>query len=229
VRERAQALIEIAHPDDREELVKHAKARRILYPDQIFRADSGRLYPTDIIETYTAAGGLQFRFRPIKPSDEEGMRHLFYRFSDETVYRRYFASIRSMPHEKMQAYVNVAWQRIMSIVGLLGEEGQGQIIAEGRFIQIPGTAMAEIVFVVDEKFQRLGIATFLYQLLVRLARQRGVQTLVAEVLHSNIGTVMKVLRKGRLPVTSKLEESEYHVEIALSDASKTGASRTNRS
>jgi acyl-CoA hydrolase/GNAT superfamily N-acetyltransferase len=228
VRERAQALIEIAHPDDREELVKRAKAERILYADQIFLADSGRLYPTNIIETYTAAGGLKFRFRPIKPSDEEGMRHLFYRFSDETVYRRYFASIRSMPHEKMQAYVNVDWRRIMSIVGLLGEEGRGQIVAEGRFIQIPGAAMAEIVFVVDEKFQRLGIATFLFQLLVRLARQRGIQTLVAEVLHSNIGTVMKVLRKGRLPVTSRLSDSEYHIEISLSEASKPSALRSNR-
>ena len=143
------------------------------------------------------------------------MRHLLYRPSEDTVYLRYFQSIRSMPHEKMQAYVNVDWQRVMSIVGLLGEEGQGQIVAEGRFIKVPGTAMAEIVFVVDEKFQRLGIATFLYKLLVRLARQRGIKTLVAEVLHSNITPVMKVLRKGRLPVTSRLEEGEYQIEISL--------------
>ena len=35
VRERAQALIEIAHPDDRADLVHQAKEEKILYPDQI--------------------------------------------------------------------------------------------------------------------------------------------------------------------------------------------------
>jgi len=215
VRERAQALIEIAHPDDRTELVTQAKKKKMIYADQIFLTDSGRLYPTEISEAYCTAGGLKFRFRPVKPSDEEGMRHLFYRFSDEMVYRRYFQSIRSMPHEKMQAYVNVDWNREMSIVALFGEEGKGRIVAEGRFIRIPATSMAEMVFVVDEKFQRLGIATFLYKILIRLARQHGIKTLVAEVLHSNIAVVMKVLRKGRLPVNSRLEEGNCHIEISL--------------
>ena len=215
VRERAQALIEIAHPDDRAELVAYAKENGILYADQIFIASSGHLYPADINEIYTTSSGLRFRFRPVKPSDEEGMRHLFYRFSDEAVYHRYFQSIRSMPHEKMQEYVNIDWNREMSIVGLCGEEGQGQIIAEGRFIKIPGTALAEIVFAVDGKFQRLGIATYLYKLLIRLARQRGIKTLVAEVLHSNITGVMKVFRNGRLPVNSRLEEGDYRIEILL--------------
>jgi acyl-CoA hydrolase len=36
LRERAQALIEIAHPDDRPALVEKAKAQHIIYPDQIF-------------------------------------------------------------------------------------------------------------------------------------------------------------------------------------------------
>jgi hypothetical protein len=40
---------------------------------------------------------------------------------------------------------------------------------------------------------------------------------------------MKVLRKGRLPVTSRLSESEYHIEISLSEASKASALRSNRS
>ena len=93
------------------------------------------------------------RFRAIKPSDEEGMRHLFYRFSDETSYYRYFHSIRTMPHAKMQEYVNVDWSRDLSIVGLVGEEGKGRIIAEGRYLSIPDSLLAELVFVVDEHFQ----------------------------------------------------------------------------
>ena len=64
-----------------------------------------------------------------------------------------------MPHAKMQEYVNVDWNQVMSVVGLIGEEGKGRIIAEARYIKIPGSPLAEVVFIVDEKYQQFGIAT----------------------------------------------------------------------
>ena len=213
LRERAQALIDIAHPDDRANLVQKAKKNKILYHDQIFLADSARLYPADISETSDVGDNLRIRFRAIRPSDEEGMRHLFYRFSEETVYYRYFQTISSMPHAKMQEYVNVDWNQVMSIVGLAGKEGKGRIIAEARYIKIPGSPFAEVVFVVDEDYQRHGIATFMYRLLIRLAKERGVRGFVAEVLYSNIGGIMKVFKKGNLPVRAHLEGGVYHLEI----------------
>ena len=96
VRERAQALIDIAHPDDQASLVEADRKRKIVYPNQIFIAESTHLYPADITAVHTFRGDIKIRFRAIRPSDEEGMRHLFYRFSDEAVYYRYFHSIRSM-------------------------------------------------------------------------------------------------------------------------------------
>jgi acyl-CoA hydrolase/GNAT superfamily N-acetyltransferase len=215
VRERAQALIDIAHPDDRSGLVQEAKDKKILYPDQIFLAESARLYPSDIAATHLIKGDIEIRFRAIRPSDEEGMRHLFYRFSDESVYYRYFHSVSSMPHAKMQEYVNVDWTQTLSIVGLVGEEGKGRIIAEARYIKIPGSPFAEMVFVVDEKYQRFGIASFLYQMLIRLAKEQGIKGFMAEVLFSNIG-IMKVFRKGGLPVTARLESGVYHLVIPFS-------------
>ena len=215
VRERAQALIDIAHPDDRSGLVQEAKDKKILYPDQIFLAESARLYPSDIAATHLIKGDIEIRFRAIRPSDEEGMRHLFYRFSDESVYYRYFHSVSSMPHAKMQEYVNVDWNQTMSIVGLVGEEGKGRIIAEARYIKIPGSPFAEMVFVVDEKYQRFGIASFLYEMLIRLAKEKGVKGFMAEVLFSNFG-IMKVFRKGGLPVKASLESGVYHLVIPFS-------------
>ena len=221
IRERAQALIDIAHPDDRANLVQKAKDNKILYPDQIFLAEGARLYPADIAETYSVRDDLTVRFRAIRPSDEEGMRHLFYRFSEKSVYYRYFQTVRSMPHAKMQGYVNVDWNQVMSIVALVGEEGKGRIIAEARYIKIPASPFAEVVFVVDEDYQRLGIATFLYRMLIRLARERGVGGFVAEVLYSNTGGIMKVFKKGDLPVKAHLENGTYHLEIPFNPMNET--------
>jgi GNAT superfamily N-acetyltransferase len=219
LRERAQALIDIAHPADRAALVETAKDKKILYRDQIFIAESASLYPAEITATQAVKEDLTIRYRAIRPSDEEGMRTLFYRFSDEAIYSRYLQTIRSMPHSKMQEYVNVDWNQTVSIVGLVGEEGQGRIIAEARFIRIPVRSLAEVVFVVDERYQRLGIASFMYNMLYRLAKERGIRGFTAEVLFSNTG-MMKVFRKGDLPVNAHLESGVYHLEVPFDKHNK---------
>ncbi|MBU2515466.1 GNAT family N-acetyltransferase [bacterium] len=215
VRERAQALIEIAHPDDREELIEKAKKENIIYADQIFLKNNAHLYPIDIATQHTLRNGLRLRLRAIKPSDEDEMRHLFYRFSDEAVYYRYFTSIKTMPHTKMQEYVNVDYTQVMSIVALINDPGQGHIIAEARFVKEPDKPWADVAFVVDEEFSGLGIATFLYKMLIRLAKDRGLQGFTADVLSSNTG-MMKVFEKGGV-VKAKLEYGVYKLNMPFED------------
>lgn len=210
LRERAQALIEIAHPDDRKMLIEKAKKAKILYEDQIF-LENASLYPSEITMKKKFKNGLDVRFRAIKPSDEEEMRHLFYRFSDEAVYYRYFTSIKTMPHTKMQEYVNVDYNQVMSIVGLIYEPGQGKIIAEARYVREPRRPWADVAFIVDEKFNGLGIASYLHQMLLRLGKERGLQGFTADVLSSNQG-MMKVFEKGGL-VKAKLEYGVYKLTM----------------
>ncbi len=216
VRERALALIEIAHPDDCQALVDAAKAANILYRDQIFLVESGRLYPHDIATRHTFKDDLQVDFRAIMPSDEEDMRRLFYRFSDTAVYYRYFSPIKTMPHAKMQEYVSVDFSRCLSIVGLVKDAGEGRIIAEGRFLRDRQRPFAEVAFVVDEAYQGRGIATFMLKMLIRLARERGLKGFTAEVLSSN-KAMLKVFEKGGLPVEARVVQGIYEVVIPFAN------------
>lgn len=212
VRERAQALIEIAHPDHRRDLIEQAKENKILYADQIFLAESSHLYPVAIKARQTLKDGKEVRFRAIKPSDEEEMRRLFYRFSDEAVYYRYFSPIRTMPHSKMQKYVNVDYGQVMSIVGVVGEPGKGRIIAEARFARDRKKPYADVAFVVDEAYQGSGIASYMYKMLTRLAKERGIQGFTADVLSTN-KAMMKVFEKGGMAFEAKLENGIYALTI----------------
>jgi GNAT superfamily N-acetyltransferase len=197
--------------------VDQAKEEKIIYPDQIFIKESAHLYPSEINLQHIFKDDLKVRFRAIRPSDEEEMRRLFYRFSDQSVYYRYFAPIKTMPHAKMQGYVNIDFSRVMSIVGVVGEPGQGHIIAEARFIRDEKGPYADVAFVVDEQYQGFGIATYLYKLLIRLAKDRGIQYLTADVLATNKG-MMKVFEKEGAPVTAKLDYGVYHLTIPLGTA-----------
>jgi acyl-CoA hydrolase/GNAT superfamily N-acetyltransferase len=216
VRERAQALIEIAHPDDRAGLIDQAKEANILYRDQIFVEASARLYPSEIRLRHTFKNKLDVRFRVIKPSDEDEMRRLFYRFSDQAVYQRYFAPIKTMPHSRMQAYVNIDLNTTMSIVAITGDHDQGRIIAEARYVIDPADHFAEVAFVVDEAHQRMGIATYLYTSLLNIAKERGIKGFKADVLSSNQG-MLKVFQKGAEPVNARLDTDIYHLTIPFGE------------
>ena len=214
LRERAQALIEIAHPEDRPALVEGAKKINILYKDQIFLADSTHFYPGDIETRHIFKNDINVRFRAIKPSDEDQMRRLFYRFSDKAIYYRYFSPIKTMPHEKMQEYVNVDYRDVLSIVALVGEPGKQTIIGEARFARHQNKPFVDIAFVVDEAYQGYGIATYMYQMLARLAKDRGAQGMTADVLASN-RAMLKVFEKGGFPVQARMEQGIYALTIDL--------------
>ena len=217
IRERALALIDIAHPDHRKELVRQAKEHKILYPDQIYLTESGHLYPDELTCVHTFKEGLSVRFRAIKPSDEEEMRQLFYRFSDESVYYRYFTGMKTMPHSRMQEYVNIDYRKTMSIVGLVGEPGAERIIAEARYVTVPERPYGDIAMVVDEAYHGRGIATFLLHLLFRVAEERGLQGFTADVLIDN-KPMWKVLEKSPYPRHTTREAGYFHVTIPFTEA-----------
>ncbi len=212
IRERAQALIDIAHPDDREMLVTEAKKEKIIYEDQIFLEESAHLYPHDIQAKQTFKNETEIRFRAIRPSDEEEMRRLFYRFSERSVYYRYFTPISAMPHAKMQEYVNIDYNRFMSIVGLEEDVEKGRIIAEARYAKLHVRPYADVAFIVDEAYHGMGIASFMLQMLIRVAKERGIMGFTASVLGSN-RSMMRVLEKSGLTLETRSEDGIFTITM----------------
>lgn len=210
LRERAQALIDIAHPDFRSELVAQARAENILYRDQIFIADSAHIYPEDVTTEHTFKN-VHVRFRAIRPSDEEEMRRFFYRFSEQAVYYRYFTHVKVMPHSLVQEYVNVDYRQNISIVGLIGDPGHGRIIAEARYVKSKDGAFAEVAFFVDESYHGLGIASFMLKLLTGAARRRGIHGFTAYVLSSNQAMIKVFQKAGPIQVT--LESGGFNLAV----------------
>jgi len=219
IRERAMSLIGIAHPDHREALISEAKEMGYIYKDQVFIRESGHLYPYDLETSKEFKGGLQVFFRPIKPDDEAMMKELFYDFSPESIYLRYFSRLKSMPHRRLQQDVNIDYQSTMSLVGVLGRFQNDRIIAEGRYAVDPSTGFAEVAFTVDEDYQNLGISTFLLDYLGKIANERGVKGFTAYVMQDNI-PMIKVMKKLYPDMKMKLEEAGvYHVSMPFDEPS----------
>ena len=197
IRERAIAMIDIAHPDHRESLLNQAKALNYVYADQIYVARHAANYPSGLETRKSLRDGLEIKIRPIKSSDEDMMRRLFYNFSDESKYFRYFASKPVMPHKEMQTYVSIDYEEVLSVVAIVEKGRNERIIAEARYAYDKRAAAYEIAFIVDEEFQGKGVAGFMFNYLIKIARDRGIGWFIAYVLPRN-EAMLKVFEKSKI-------------------------------
>ena len=194
IRERAMALIEVAHPNHREDLMKQAREMGYIYPDQIYYKSVSPELRQRIRRDHVFKDGLKCHIRAVRPPDETMLRDLFYNLSESSVYFRYFSPKRSMPHKNVQAYANLKEDEGVSIVVTTGPRENRKMIAEARYMIEPGEGYADSAFMVDENYQGRGIATYLLNYLIEIAKERGLKGFKADVLFSN-QPMLKVYEK----------------------------------
>jgi GNAT superfamily N-acetyltransferase/acyl CoA:acetate/3-ketoacid CoA transferase beta subunit len=211
VRERTLALISIAHPKFREELLAGAKERKFVTVDQIPWPQGGKPYPAEL-ESVESFKGVEIRFRPIKPSDERLLREFFYSHSADTVYQRYHSPLKSLTPQQIQKLCTLDYDREMALVGFTQEEGSDRMAAVGRYVLDRATGLAEVAFTIHDNLQCRGIGTWLLQRLIETARARGIRGFVGYVLSSNV-RMLNLFHRCGFAVESKLESGIYTVTI----------------
>ncbi|MCK4350576.1 MAG: acetyl-CoA hydrolase/transferase family protein, partial [Candidatus Krumholzibacteria bacterium] len=116
LRERAIALIQIAHPHFREQLLAEAKKRKVLFEDQII--PEAAIYPVEMEHT-KRFGDLELFFRPVKASDERRLQEHLYHLSEQSAYMRFCQIRKAFPHALAQQLVAVDYKESLGIVGTL--------------------------------------------------------------------------------------------------------------
>lgn len=211
VRERALALISIAHPKFRGQLLEEAKANWYIYGDQLMPVG---IYPSELETTITFRGEKVF-FRPIKATDEAMMQNFFYSLSDRTIYQRYFGALKAMPHRTAQTMTTIDYGREMAIVGVVHKGGRERIVAVGRYgLLDESSGVAEMAYTVRDDWQNIGIGTFLLEYLAGIARQRNIDAFTAEILETN-GPMLHILNKSDYPVEYVYGDGSYIATMRL--------------
>lgn len=212
VQERAMALISIAHPDFREELLAKAIEYKYLRPEM---ADvEGKIFigPKELRTTMLLDDGTLVSFRPIHPTDEAGTRDLFYALSQETVYYRYMSHMKRIPRKQVRNFVYIDHRTEVAVVGTLPEAYGDEIICVGRYFLDPKTNRAEVAFVVRDSWQNRGIGTFILKHLVNIAKHNGIAGFTAETLREN-KAMQAVFNHSGLKVRSSPSDGVFHFDM----------------
>jgi len=213
LRERATALIQVAHPRFREQLLAEAKANKYLFADQII--PEGAVYPVEL-EHSEQLGDLDLFFRPVKASDERLFQEYLYKLSEHSIYLRFFQIRRDFPHELAQEMVAVDYEENLGIVATLGTSDTSPIVAAGHWMMDFNENMAEVAFSVSDQHQRRGIGTHLLHFLMRIARERGIRGFRATVLASNTG-MMRVFQKSGCIVHTDYDSGEVSLSFRFDE------------
>lgn len=172
IRERAMALIEIAHPDFRDELRRACVERKYVPVSWELPVETTR-YP-DEVEQKETFEGKGFFVRPLRASDADRLMEFFYSHSHETIVGRYGYDKRSMTREEAIQLTTLDYDRRMA-VGVFGEDGNQQhLAAVGRYTVNEKTRMAQLGIVVAEQYRRWGMGRYLVRRLGTYAREHGV-------------------------------------------------------
>ncbi|MBK9139792.1 MAG: GNAT family N-acetyltransferase [Verrucomicrobia bacterium] len=214
IQERALALICIAHPKFRAQLLREAIEAKYLSASMSDMEGKIMVGPKELRTTFLLSDGTQINFRPIHPTDEPRMRDLFYALSQQTIFYRFMSFRRVIPRHEIQEFVYIDHRNDVTIVGTMPEAYGDEIIAVGSYYLDPKTNMAEVAFVVHDKWQNRGIGTFLLRTLVRIARRNGIRGFTAEVLTDN-KAMQAVFNKSNTKIKTRFAGNVISYEMAF--------------
>jgi acyl-CoA hydrolase/GNAT superfamily N-acetyltransferase len=207
VQERAMALIAIAHPKFRAQLLRDAIKAKYLRPELASVEARLVMDPPAVRTSLVLDDGTQITFRSVHPTDEAPMRDLFYALSKQTVYYRFMSPLKHLSKKDLQNLTFINHRSDVALVGTLPEAHGEDIVAIGRSYLNPKTNLAEVAFVVRDDWQNRGIGSFLLKHLAMLAKRNGIAGFTAEVLMDN-RAMQRVFQKSDFEVTS-----ESHTDV----------------
>lgn len=218
IQERAQELIQVAHPDFRDSLLEEARKNHLVPgyfqlpppPDrESFGIPSRRVKLKD---------NKHYLLRPLTPADDRRLQEFFYSHTEDTIVRRYGFTVTRMSRERAFELVGIDQNKDLALA-VVELQGPRQVIhAVGRYYLDSDGKGAEMAFVVGENKRRLGMAYVLFERMMEIAKKRKLQYLWAQVDSDNTA-MLKLFRKYNAEEQSAEDYHTVNIVVRLKDIS----------
>ena len=166
-------------------------------------------YPTKYTTPWKLSDGTEVLLRAIRPEDEPAEHDMLSSLSKESSRTRFFSTIKSISHEWLILFCNIDYDRHMAIVAEMEENGNKSMIGVARLIMDQDLTSGEVAVLVQDRFQGKRLGSKFVEMLIGIARERGLEVIRANVLVEN---------KNMLNVFKRLGFTIHWVAGGMSEA-----------
>ncbi len=188
LQERAMAMISLAHPDYRQQLLDQAKELGLMGKERTLSEFVKGIYPAKMEES-RMYGNEKVTFRAAKPVDDRRVQEHFYNMNPEDIQSRFFHEKSCFFRDDMEEMFQIDYIKDMTVVAVTGEFGFGKVIGMGAYLAEQGGGIAEVAFSVAQDWQGRGIAAVLMDKLHQAAKDNKISGFIAYTNRTNKGMI----------------------------------------
>ncbi len=160
--------------------------------------------------------GVEVCFRAARPEDGELLIEAVHKLDPESVYLRFFGPKKEISPAELKRIREADFVARVILLCTAQQNGREIVIASGTYARADG-ATAEVAFIVEEDYHRLGIARRLLTHLGKIAKDAGIRTFIAEVLPHNTA-MLSVFGRCGWPMTTRSADGVIHITLELNPA-----------
>jgi acetyltransferase len=169
-------------------------------------------YPSKYVIPWRLKDGTEVTLRPIRPEDEPIELEFIRGLSTETSRFRFFQIIKDLPHEALVRFCNIDYDREMAFIAET-REGERRIeIGVSRLILETNKKRGEFAVVIADKYQGKGLGIKLVDMLIEVAREKGVETIYGIIMAENVRMISLCEKLG---FSIRREQDNVIVELTL--------------
>jgi len=191
--------------------------RRTSYPHLVITP-----YPARYTTRWRLKDGAEVVLRSIRPEDEPLEHDMLTSLSEETLRERFFSPMNEWTHDTLVRFCNIDYGREVAIVA--EPVGEKRIIGIGRLVIQPDLTSSEFAVLVHDRLQGQGLGYKLVNLLIGIAREKGLDEIVGTVLSDN-ERMLRLCR--RLGFTTRLAPSGVSKAILRLDSEQGRTTESN--
>lgn len=162
-------------------------------------------YPAHLVTRWQLPSGNDVLIRPIRPEDAELTQGFVRSLSEESKYFRFMDAVRELSPTMLARLTQIDYTREMALLALTEIDGREVELGVARYAINPDAESCEFALVVDDRWQKQGIGHKLMDVLMDVARSKGLKVMEGEVLKTN------------RPMLKLVEALGFHIEVHPED------------
>jgi acetyltransferase len=142
-------------------------------------------YPAHLVTHWQLPDGSDVIIRPIRPEDAVMTQEFVRGLSAETKYFRYMDAVQELSPAMLVRLTQIDYDREMALLAVTHKDGKEVELGVARYATNPDGRTCEFALVIDDDWQHQGIAHKLMDVLMNVARAKGLEIIEGEVLKNN--------------------------------------------